>query len=674
MAQLYTAVLNGDISRTKALLQSGADFNETDKAGWTPLSIASLNDNNIEIAKLLIQAGADVDKQNNKGWSPLHHATAGNTSNIEIVNLLIRSGADVNIVNENGNTPLHNAASWSNIEIVKLLIDAGADIKKTEKNGRTPAQIASTSGDSATFALLENTENRFDSRTVQPDGTECAQNAEPDDNKGLNKNQQVELKEKKRAIVPLWEALFNLKLDRNLLTDFLNHPQIDSLECVLQTHNILLYSVRMEIVSLSELQNFNNDKDYIARNIYLPASKLISKYGDPEKKLFLRIVQHAEKVQFIADGRSLLVETATEFRIELESSRKEFFSVIVEINHKINDFNSRVSSLEGLSIETLTEFNKLCENNEKMVQNMQLMGNSLNDLHSRFQNKKKKDMYSSIVNIALALVPVIGPSLASAANLSEKVADASFSLGGGISGEFLDVDLSSWENVKLLASENFLNSLSNPEEKRVSRVIEQSKFGTPKSIQDHLIKYAQWTMDDEFLQGNTVDPDKTKLLKRFESITHSSINHTSTFENASKELCHVLNGRFSQSSVCIEEIEDKLEHYMTESGFIEFASFYEVYDHFASTRQKAVPAEIEEMFQQAVDNGTAIHKKTAKRLLKTLFDHSDPDSDKTLSFTRTTVFWDEESTYENFPTQVDYETFKQAAVRILFENPEIYEV
>lgn len=552
-----------------------------------------------------------------------------------------------------GKTPLYQCTEDNSIEIVKILIEAGADKNIPDSYGITPVQLSSDKGYKDIFELFDSTERL---RVQVPE-------------RGITGNEKAT----KRSIVPYWEAVLDLKLDRDLLTRFLDQPSIESLECALQTHNILLYAVRQGIFSLYELQNYKNDKDYLARNVYLPASKLITKYGDSEKNLFLRIVQHAEKVRFIADGRSFLVEIATQFHIELESNRKEFYSVIVKMNGKINDLDSRVAHLEGWSKKVIKEFNQLCSNNLKMVRNMQLMGNHLNELHAAFQKKKRRDMYASIIGIVLSLVPIIGPSLASAVNISEQAVEMSFDAGGVIAQKLLDVDMSSWENISLLGSNAFLSSLNESEEKRVKKVIEESKFGSPKAIQDTLAKYKYKTSEVDLGQSSKSEPDKEELQKRFEFIAR---NHTCTFGRATKELHFVLNSRFTRITVNMKDIEDKMEHYLDEMGCIDFNSFYDVYNHFASNKKKSVPREIEEMFQNALDEGTTIHKIAAKRLLKTLFDRSAPEGDDSykLSFTRTKTFWSEDATYAKLQKQVDFETFRQEAVKMLFEDPDNYDI
>ncbi len=67
----------------------------------------ALFDNLNEISKFLIQMGAEINEKDNLGVTPLHVASL--KGNIEIAELLLEKGADVNIIANNGSTPLFSA-------------------------------------------------------------------------------------------------------------------------------------------------------------------------------------------------------------------------------------------------------------------------------------------------------------------------------------------------------------------------------------------------------------------------------------------------------------------------------------------------------------------------------------------------------------------------------------
>jgi ankyrin repeat protein len=67
---LHDAAMYGHLSTVKALLAAGANIDERDVLGHTPLHKAK----NAEMAKFLIEAGAKFDTRNIMGQTPLHTA------------------------------------------------------------------------------------------------------------------------------------------------------------------------------------------------------------------------------------------------------------------------------------------------------------------------------------------------------------------------------------------------------------------------------------------------------------------------------------------------------------------------------------------------------------------------------------------------------------------------
>ena len=105
-------------------------------------AVDSYSDCNQFIA-LLLQKGADVNQVDSDGFTPLHHAIA--RSNTALVELLLKHGADVHAVNKHGQTALHLAAARSKLQNVELLLKAGAKIETKDKYKHTPLHYAVTS-------------------------------------------------------------------------------------------------------------------------------------------------------------------------------------------------------------------------------------------------------------------------------------------------------------------------------------------------------------------------------------------------------------------------------------------------------------------------------------------------------------------------------------------------
>jgi ankyrin repeat protein len=148
------------------LLKHKADVNLPDPSDVPPLSIAMMN-SNWDIAKRLVEAGADVNQWDINGNSPLAVAignmqSAGNrnpldqdhpnqASGLDLVKMLLDRGANPNqqlyhgtggLSADRGMTPFLAACGSGNIELVKLLLDHGANPRLATSDGRGPIIMA----------------------------------------------------------------------------------------------------------------------------------------------------------------------------------------------------------------------------------------------------------------------------------------------------------------------------------------------------------------------------------------------------------------------------------------------------------------------------------------------------------------------------------------------------
>ncbi|WPC38721.1 ankyrin repeat domain-containing protein [Brachyspira hyodysenteriae] len=124
------------------LISYGADVNQKDFRGLTPLMNASIN-GYVKLAIELINHNADVnarelDSRGNISADSLFYAVNANNS-LELVKVLLNSGANPNIVYsdpEEGNfTILDRSLYYNNFEIFKTLVENGANISKVNDRG-----------------------------------------------------------------------------------------------------------------------------------------------------------------------------------------------------------------------------------------------------------------------------------------------------------------------------------------------------------------------------------------------------------------------------------------------------------------------------------------------------------------------------------------------------------
>ena len=182
LTALVYAARQNCLECARALLDAGANVNQTTHYGWTPLLTATQN-RNYKLAAFLLERGADPNLKNNGGWSALYLATdnrniekgdyptpRADMDHMEYIKLLVAKGADVNVricgVNstpegcrgdstetrtnftmqwlvEEGATPFLRASQSSDVELMKFLLEKGADPKIFTQNKVTPLAVAS---------------------------------------------------------------------------------------------------------------------------------------------------------------------------------------------------------------------------------------------------------------------------------------------------------------------------------------------------------------------------------------------------------------------------------------------------------------------------------------------------------------------------------------------------
>ncbi len=142
---IMAAASGGEIATVDNLLKKGANIEERDRYGYTPLMYAVYYDR-YEAAKFLIEKHADVNARDASGEFPLLIAVAND--NAAMVKLLLDNGADVNARNASGMIPLHYAAIHAkpekNNNVTALLLERGADASVMDNDGQTPLKCALT--------------------------------------------------------------------------------------------------------------------------------------------------------------------------------------------------------------------------------------------------------------------------------------------------------------------------------------------------------------------------------------------------------------------------------------------------------------------------------------------------------------------------------------------------
>lgn len=134
---LQEAIRANSLPMITLLVDHGADVNQRDESGDTPLSIAvstgkhAVVQNSLPVITLLVDHGADINQRGKSGDTPLSIAVS--TGMHAVVQLLLDSGADpalrtIDYAGQ-GSTPLHKAAgTCPDISMIDMLCKFGAPI------------------------------------------------------------------------------------------------------------------------------------------------------------------------------------------------------------------------------------------------------------------------------------------------------------------------------------------------------------------------------------------------------------------------------------------------------------------------------------------------------------------------------------------------------------------
>lgn len=148
---LLQAASDGNISKIKELIDSGAYVDSKDETGITALMTAAFKGERKTVL-FLLESKAQTDLKDGMGYTALMFAA--NSGHIECAKLLIKGGSEVNETDYNGNTPIHFAAQHGNTNLVRLLLESGAIPTMKGQYGLTAIDLARQNGHKKTEEIL----------------------------------------------------------------------------------------------------------------------------------------------------------------------------------------------------------------------------------------------------------------------------------------------------------------------------------------------------------------------------------------------------------------------------------------------------------------------------------------------------------------------------------------
>jgi ankyrin repeat protein len=151
---LAFAAMNGHSDVLRYLVKRGANINNVDVYGDTPLHSA-VREHDLDLVRCMVkELGANLELENVSGQSPFFIAVE--IRNPTMVRLLLSElGADVNGKSGNCFSPLHMTAQENRVEMLQCLVsEFGADVNKLDEDGDSPLNIAAQNGSFDCVRLL----------------------------------------------------------------------------------------------------------------------------------------------------------------------------------------------------------------------------------------------------------------------------------------------------------------------------------------------------------------------------------------------------------------------------------------------------------------------------------------------------------------------------------------
>jgi ankyrin repeat protein len=120
--------------------------------GYSPLTLAVKAGNVDAVTALVVEQGADVNQADRNGFTPIQIAVQENS--VTMIRVLVKLEVDVNTLDTEGGTPMHAAAERGDVAVIRALSELGANVNARDRTGATPMYIATQNGRVAAITAL----------------------------------------------------------------------------------------------------------------------------------------------------------------------------------------------------------------------------------------------------------------------------------------------------------------------------------------------------------------------------------------------------------------------------------------------------------------------------------------------------------------------------------------
>lgn len=135
---LFDAAMNRNLPVFNLLIAGGADINKRTKLKQSVLDVAAMYGSE-EMVRTLLDRGAEVNEQDSRGYSPLMYAAYSEAVPAGVVRMLLAKRAELNVTGE-GESPRSLAAKRGDSEVARLL---GVSEEERRRGGVAQTELGS---------------------------------------------------------------------------------------------------------------------------------------------------------------------------------------------------------------------------------------------------------------------------------------------------------------------------------------------------------------------------------------------------------------------------------------------------------------------------------------------------------------------------------------------------